>query len=36
MAQPGLPTATTGAPVAAIASAFWRRSCPDISGCSTL
>ena len=25
MAQPGLATATTGAPVAAIAAAFWRR-----------
>ncbi len=36
IAQPGFATATTGAPVAAIASAFWRRSCADISGWSTL
>lgn len=36
MAQPGLATTTIGAPVAAIASAFWRRSRPAISGCSTL
>src|SRR5690606_28951663 len=36
IAQPGLATATTGAPAVAIASAFWRRSRDDSSGWRTL
>lgn len=36
MAQPLFATATTGAPVAAMASAFCLRSCADISGWRTL